>query len=218
MSAALFDSITRIARHEATARSIAAIGVVVDVFDGTGAPPDHAVAVRLRDSGLLLPRVPIAVGALGQAATPAADDLVVVVFADGDIHAPIVIGALYHVDLAPPDHGVGDVVLQLPPGADAPGIRVVLRGADPLVSVKLGAVELTADDQKLHVQTGDAVATVSAAGGGRIELTIGEASLTVTGRGDIVLDAPGTLSLHGTDIQIKGDGSVTISAPQVKVN
>jgi hypothetical protein len=39
MSAMLFDSVTRIARHEAAARSIAAIGVVVDVFDGGAVPP-----------------------------------------------------------------------------------------------------------------------------------------------------------------------------------
>ncbi|MBT2498627.1 hypothetical protein J7E25_05925 [Agromyces sp. ISL-38] len=218
MSTALFDSVSRIARHEVSARSIAAIGVVVDVFDGTGAPSDHAVTVELRESGLLLPRVPIAVGVLGQAATPAAGDLVVVVFADADVNAPVVIGGLYHADLAPPEHGDGDVVLQLPAGAAQPGIRAVLRGGDPLVTVTVGEVELTADDQKLYVKTGDAEATVDAAGGGRIELKIGDASLTVTGRGDIALETKGTLSLHGTDVEIKGDGSVTISAPQVKVN
>lgn len=218
MSTALFDSVSRIARHEAAARSIAAVGLVVDVFDGTGAPPDHAVTVELRESGLLLPRVPIAVGVLGQAATPAAGDLVVVVFADGDVNAPVVIGGLYHADLAPPEHGEGDVVLQLPADAPEPGIRVVLRGGEPLLTVTLGEVELTADDQKLQVKTGDAKATVDAAGGGRIELKIGGASLTVTGRGDVALDTNGALSLHGTDVEIKGDSSVTISAPQVKVN
>lgn len=218
MSTALFDSVSRIARHEAAARSIAAVGVVVDVFDGTGSPADYAVTVELRETGLLLPRVPIAVGVLGLASTLAAGDLVVVVFADGDVNAPVVVGGLYHADLAPPPHGAGDVVLQLPAGAVEPGIRAVLRGGDPLLTLTMGEVELTADDKKLHLKTGDAEATVDAAGGGRIELKIGDASLTVTGRGDVTLDTSGTLSLHGTDVTIKGDGSVTISAPQVKVN
>lgn len=82
----------------------------------------------------------------------------------------------------------------------------------------MGAVELTADDTKPRVKSGDAEATVDSAGGGRIELTIGDASLTVTGRGDIAFKTSGKLSLQATDIEIKGDGAVTISAPQVKVN
>lgn len=219
MTAALFDSVTRIARHEAAARSIAAIGQVVDVFDGTGTPPDHAVTVQLRETGLLLPQVPIAVGVLGQAATPQAGDLVVVVFADGDVNAPVVIGRLYHADLAPPQHGDGDIVLALPPGADTPSFHAVLRGGDPKLTVTVGSdVELAVDDAKLHVKAGDAEATVDSAGGGRIELKIGDASLTLTGRGDIALKTTGKLSLQGTDVEIKGQSSVTISGPQVKVN
>ena len=46
MTAALFDSVARIAKHEAGARWIAAIGVVVDVFDSDGPIPDHAVSVE----------------------------------------------------------------------------------------------------------------------------------------------------------------------------
>jgi phage baseplate assembly protein gpV len=219
VTAALFDSVSRIARHEAAARSIAAIGEVVDVFDGTGTPPDHAVTVQLRETGLLLPQVPIAVGVLGQAACPQAGDLVVVVFADGDVNAPVVIGRLYHADLAPPQHGDGDIVLALPAGADQPSFQAVLRGGDPKLTVTFGsAVELTADDAKLHVKAGDAEATVDSAGGGRIELKIGDASLTLTGRGDITLKTTGKLSLQGTDIEIKGQSSVIISGPQVKVN
>lgn len=219
MSAALFDSVSRIARHEAAARAIAAIGQVVDVVDGTAVPPDHAVTVQLRETGLLLPQVPVAVGALGGVATPRPGDLVVVVFADGDVHAPVVVGRLYHADLAPPEHGEGEIVLALPPGESEPGFRAVLRGGDPALTVTLGAdVELTVDDTKLHVKAGDAEATVGAAGGGRIELKVGDATLTVTGRGDIQLKTTGKLSLEGADVEIKGQGSVTISAPQVKVN
>jgi Type VI secretion system/phage-baseplate injector OB domain len=219
VTATLFDSVSRIARHEAAARSIAAIGEVVDVFDGSGAPADHAATIRLRETGLLLPKVPIAVGVLGQASTPTAGDLVVVVFADGDVHAPVVVGRLYHADLAPPQHGNGDIVLALPAGAQQPSFNAVLRGGDPKLTIGFGSeVELTADDKVLQVRTGDAQATVEAAGGGRIELKIGDASVTVTGRGDITLKTTGKLSLQGGDVEIKGQSSVTVSGPQVKVN
>ena len=218
MTASLFDSVSRIARHEAAARSIAAIGVVVDVFDGDGEPPNHAVSVKLRETGLLLPEVPIAVAVPGQAATPRVGDLMVVLFADGDINAPVVIGTLYHADLAPPAHGDGDVVFALPADAQQPSFRAVLRGADPKLTVTMGDVEVVADDTRVHVRTGDAQATVEAAGNGRIELSIGDASVTVTGRSDIVLKTGGKLSLQADDVEIMGQSSVTIAGARVKVN
>ncbi|WP_319453012.1 phage baseplate assembly protein V [Mycobacterium sp. RTGN6] len=214
MTAALFDSVARIAQHEAAARWIAAIGVVGDGIHGD----DHAVSVELRETGLLLPRVPIAVPVPGQAATPRAGDLVVLLFADGDVNAPVVIGTLYHADLAPPEHGEGDVVFALPAGEQEPTFRAVLRGADPKLTVTMGDVEVVADDTKVHVRTGDAEATVEAAGNGRIELRVGDASVTVTGRGDIVLKTSGKLSLQANDVEIKGQSSVAISGPRVEVN
>ena len=54
MSSALFDSVTRIARHEAGARSIAAIGVVADTFDGAAERLDHLVALGV-DAVELMP-------------------------------------------------------------------------------------------------------------------------------------------------------------------
>lgn len=219
MSATLFDSISRIARHEAAARSIAAIGEVVDVFDGSGTPPDHAVSVRLRESGLLLPKVPIAVGVLGHAATPTSGELVVVVFADGEIAAPVVVGRLYHADLAPPVHADGDLVLALPAGSSDPTFSAVLRGGDPELTVSFGTdITLTADDQRLHIRTGDAEASIESSGGGRIELKIGDASVKLTGRGDVTLSTTGKLILQGAEVEIKGQSSVSISGPQVKVN
>jgi hypothetical protein len=215
---ALFDSMSRIARHEAAARWIAAIGFVVDVFDGESAPPNHAVSVELRETGTLLPNVPIAVAALGQAATPRAGDLVVVLFADGDINAPVVIGTLYHADLAPPEHGDGDVVLALPAGAQQPSFRAVLRGADPKLTLTMGDVEIVADDTRVHIRTGDAEASVEAAGSGRVELKVGDASIAVTGGGDIVVKTAGKLSLRADEVEIVGQSSVAISGAQVKVN
>jgi hypothetical protein len=185
------------------------------VFDGDA---DHAVSVELRETGLLLPRVPIAVAVPGQAATPRAGDLVVLLFADGDVNAPVVIGTLYHAELAPPAHGEGDVVFALPAGEKEPTFRAVLRGADPKLTVTMGDVEVVADDTKVHVKTGDAEATLEAAGNGRIELRVGDASVTVTGRSDIMLKTAGKLSLQADDVEIKGQTSVTISGARVEVN
>ncbi len=219
MSAALFDSVARIARHEAGARPTVAIGVVVDAFDGSGAVPDHAVTVELRDAGIVLPRVPVAVGALGFAAIPAAGDLVVVAFADGDHHAPVVVGRLYHAEHAPPPHGDGEVVLHLPPNTSSPNVEATIRAADPKIELRVGSnVQVEIDGDKIHLTAGDASALIEAGGGGRAELAVGGATLAISGRGDIEIETSGTFKVKATEVDIQGSASATVSAPQVKVN
>lgn len=219
MSSALFDAVSRIARHEASARPTVAVGVVVDAFDGSGAQRDYAVSVELRDTGLVLPRVPIAVGALGFADIPAAGDLVVVAFADGDFHEPLVLGRLYHADLAPPEHAPGDIVLHLPPGDGNPAFRATIRGGTPELELKLGdkvTVAVTADSVRLVA--GDAEAVIEAGGGGRAELKVGDASMTLTGRGDIHFSTSGTFKVNATNIELTASAKATLSGAQVEVN
>ena len=70
MTVALFESVARIARHEAGARATAGIGKVVDLFPADGALKDHAVSVEMIATGLVLPKCPVAVGCMGYAAIP----------------------------------------------------------------------------------------------------------------------------------------------------
>lgn len=219
MSATLFDSVARIARHEASARPTVSIGVVVDTFDGSGAPADHAVSVELREAGIVLPRVPLAVGALGFAALPAPGDLVVVAFADGDHHAPVVVGRLYNSDLEPPPHGEDEVVLHLPPGASTPEVAATIRPTEPTVRLQVGAdVEIEVAGDAIRLTAGDATALVEATGGGRTELTVGDATLAISGRGDIEISTSGKFTVQATEVDIQGSASATVTAPQVKVN
>ena len=215
----LFDSVTRIARHEAAARPTVAIGIVRDVFDSGSVPATHAVTVELRESGVILPEVPIAVGVLGAAATPSPGDLVVIVFADADMHAAVVVGRLYHSELAPPQHSGGDIVLRLPAGEADPGLDLVVRGGDPSVRLALGEdVEVTIDGGRVRIAAGEASALIEAAGGGRVELVAGDAKIVATGRGDVEVTAAGKLSIRANAVTIEGDSSVSIKAPKVEVN
>ena len=177
MSAALFDSISRIARHEASARAIAGIGRVTDIFPSDGALPDHAVTIEMRDSGLILPRVSIAVGAMGFAAIPAVDDLVLVVFAEGDFNAPVVVGRLYHPDQEPPEHAEDEIVLRLPSGAPEPKFDLVVAGKAPSLILKLpGDTEIDVLEEKVLIKAGAMQVSVDRSGrrtgrsrGGRLE-------------------------------------------------
>lgn len=219
MSAALYDTIARIARHEVGARATAAVGRVCDVFTTSGSPPDHAVSVELRDEGIVLPRVPIAVGALGFAATMRVDDLVVVLFLDGDLNAPVVVGRLYHADLTPPKHADGEIVLRIPAGADEPEWSVVVSETNSTVQVlhkDEPRLELTADTATVKV--GDMTLQVTSAGGGRAELAAGGAKLTIKPDGDITMSTSGKLTLKGTEVEISAAGSVKVKGATVELN
>ena len=94
----LLHTLRGIARDEAAQRWATAAAVVRSVHGGT----EHACTVQLRESGLVLPRVPIAVGVLGAAALPNEGELVLVAFNGGDVHGGVVIGRLYDEKTAPP--------------------------------------------------------------------------------------------------------------------
>lgn len=219
MSAALYDTIARIARHEAGARATAAVGRVCDVFANSGAPSDHAVSVELRDEGLVLPRVPIAVGALGFAAAMRVDDLVVVLFLDGDVNAPIVVGRLYHADLTPPGHADGDIVLRIPAGAQEPEWSLIVSESESHVQVlhkNEPRLELTGDTATVKV--GEMTLQVTSAGGGRAELAAGGARLTIKSDGDITLSTSGKLTLTGSEVEISAAGPVKVKGATVELN
>jgi hypothetical protein len=221
MSAALYESVARIARHEVSGRALPAVGKVTATFAADAVPPDHAVTVELRDSGLVLPNVPVAVGALGFAAMPAVDDLVLVVFLAGDPNAPVVAGRLYTDTVAPPPDGKdGVIALGLPAGATQPDLGVVIDGAAPSIVAQIGTepVKLTLDDQQVTVEIGKLKLSVTTAGGGRLELAAGGTEVTLKQDGDLMLKTSGNLTLEGNQVEIKGSSKVKVTGSVVEVN
>jgi len=214
----LFDSVARIARHEAQARAIASVGIVTGIFPGNGAP-DHAVSVRLRDTGLVLPKVPIAVGALGFAAIPAVDDLVLVAFLEGETDAPVVVGRLYHPDLDPPRHKAGQIALRLPPGEASPKLECEIEGDPPRLQLKLpGDVSIELVEDNVTISVGEIEVKLSAAGGGRLEAKAGGAGLTIKKDGDVTLKTSGKLILEGQEVEIKGEAKLKLSGAAMELN
>ncbi len=219
MSVALYDSITRIARHEAKVRAHAGVGRVVDVFPANGGQQDHAVSVEMRDSKLVLPRVPIAVDAMGFAAIPAMDDLVVILFLEGDYNAPIVMGRLYHPDKNPPKHAEGEIVLRLPAGEAEPKLSMEILSAEPTYRLILpGEVKLQLMKDEIQMEVGAMHVHLTAAGGGRAEIAAGGSKITLKKDGDITISAQGKLNLEATEIKIAGQAKVAISGAQVEIN
>lgn len=218
MTSALYDSIARIARHEAAARTFGSVGTVTEIFPADSGAPDHAVSVELRDSRVLLPRVPVAVGVLGFTAIPAVGDLVVVMFLEGDVNAPVVIGRLYHAELDPPAHADGQIILSLPPGTD-PTVKLEITPDTPLVKLTLPSdVSVTCTDEMVELVAGEVRVRVETSGGGRAEIAAGGSTITLKKDGDITLKTSGTFKVDAAVVDISGSAKVKIAASAVEIN
>jgi uncharacterized protein involved in type VI secretion and phage assembly len=221
VSSALFDNVSRIARHEANARATAGVGKVTEIYPSDGAAPDYAATVEMRDSGLVLPKVPVAAGVLGTAAIPAVGEMVVVLFMDGDYNAPVIVGRLYHPDQDPPQHGVGQIVLALPSGAGDPNLSLEVDGGKPSVKFELpgGEVLIEIVEKKVLIQVGEVAITVQGSGGGRAEIAAGGSKITLKQDGEVTISASSSkLTLEANEIEIAGSSSVKISGAQVDIN
>lgn len=227
MTHQIVHTIQQIARHEAQQRWGANLGVVTSVHGGNGAS-DYACTVALRELGIVLPRVPIATGVIGAAALPRENDLVLVVFAGGDIHAPVVVGRLYNEVVAPPKNGPGELVVSLPGDETASDKLMELRVKTPGDGTRSATltldgqvpITLTVDDDGLKVAVGEARLTVkqTSSSDGSVEVKVGDAKITVSQNGDLALEAGGKLTLKGASVEIAGDSEVKINGQTVNIN
>src|SRR4051794_38859673 len=94
----IVGTIQEIVRHELRRIRIMELGLVEAVYPhrASGDDDNYGCDVRVKDSGLLLRRVPVATGHIGTAAIPNVGDLVLLAFDGGDVNQPIIIGRLYN--------------------------------------------------------------------------------------------------------------------------
>lgn len=219
MSNRFYEAVSRIARHEAEAREVAAFGVVTDVHHKLAGFGDHAVDLDLRDRGLVLPKVPVAVGALGITAAPNVGDLAVVMFTEGDLHGGVVVGFVHHPDLPAPDLDDEQVVVSLPPGSATPAAHAVLDYAAPSLVLKIGSnTEVSIEDGAVTIQSGGASIAIDAGGSEEVKIDTGGATVLMTAGGDVTVEAQNTLSLKATQIEMKANASVKINGALLELN
>lgn len=220
-------TIRQIARHEAAQHCFVSLGIVKSVHGANG-EKSYACTVELRESGIVLPKVPIATGLIGTVALPREKDLVVVVFANGDLHNPIVVGRTYSDDVDPPKHDPGEFAALLPGDEPSSEKRVELRVKTPgdgtrSLSLLLDGsvkVELEIDDGGVRITAGDVQLnlTQSGASDGQAELKLGDSKILVEQSGDVTIEASGTLTLKGAQVEISGDTAVKIAGTEINMN
>lgn len=198
---ALFDAIRRIVHDEMARVRTADLGVVQEIHPhaSDSDTDNHACTIRLRDTGLVLRRVPVATQRIGLASIPAVGELVLVQFVNGDLNAPIITGRLYNEEDRPPANDDGQMILHLPLSAgDSDAVHVELHSGDRReLTLKLGS-SLT-----LALKDDDPVVEIDVDGG--------KAVLQIARDGAVTLESQGNLQIKGTELKMEAS-SIAIEA------
>ena len=151
---------------------------------------------------------------------PRRGDLVVVVFMEGDYHAPVVVGRLYRPDKNPPSHTENDLVVNFPAGDDNPATNLVMsRSAEANVKLTLGD-ELTVDllSDTATITIGEMKLEITGKSGGRAELAAGGSTIVMKQDGDVKISSQTKLVIEGNEVEINGQAKVVIKGAQVDIN
>ena len=204
----LYETIQKIVQQELGRIRTAELAVVQEQHPhaSDGDQDNYACTVQLRDSGLVLKRVPVATGRIGSASIPPVGDLVLVQFIGGDVNAPVIVGSLYNDEDRPPVSADGQWVLHLPLGAgDVDAVHVELQSKDARSLVlKLGnGLEATLQDDdpviELKVAGGNAKIQIGRDGAMTVEST---GNIEMKGSGNVNIEAQGQLTLKGATVNI----------------
>ena len=145
--------------------------------------------MRLRASGVELQRVPVAAARLGLSLLPKVDDLVLVVFANDDINAPVVVGSVYDETVQPPV-AKPDELVYMPTDPDDSAIR------------------------RLHIELANGCALTWQ--DDHLTLKLGGTELTVNQDGDVQIKSAGKFEIKADgDISIEAGGNITLKASKI---
>ena len=187
----MVDIIRAIVRDEMARRRAPELGLVTSVFarDSDSSDNNHQVNVRLRASGVELQRVPVAAARLGLSLLPKVDDLVLVVFANDDINAPVVVGSVYDETVQPPV-AKPDELVYMPTDPDDSAIR------------------------RLHIELANGCALTWQ--DDHLTLKLGGTELTVNQDGDVQIKSAGKFEIKADgDISIEAGGNITLKASKI---
>ncbi len=204
MTPTLYDTIRRIVQEEMGQVRTAELAVVEEQH-----ADEFAASVKLRDSGIVLRKVPVATQRIGAVSIPAVGDLVLVQFVGGNVNAPIVTGRLYNDEDRPPANDDAQAILHLPLGAGGEdAVHWELHSGDKReIVLKLGKgleLALRDDDPVIELGVDGGKATIKIERDGAVTLE-SKGDLKVTGEGDIKLEGKKSITVEATgELNLKG--------------
>ena len=207
----LLETIRQIVRHEIQHTHGATLAVVQEVHAGSD---EYACTVQLRDSEIVLKRVPIATARMGLASIPDINHLVLLQFIGGDINRPVIIGSLYNDEDTPPPSSEGQWISQYPLGAGEGEGVTLTANSEGTASLEV----LIGSSLQLKLQDDDPVVTIDV-GNGSATLTIdSDGALAIKGGRGINFEAGSDLVLKGANVKIEGSGEVTVKGSVINLN
>jgi hypothetical protein len=233
----IVSTIQEIVRQELRRVRVADLGLVEAVYPHSCGNDDdnYGCDVRLKNSGLLLKRVPIVTGHIGTVAIPNVKDLVLVTY-EGDTNQPLVVGRLYNADDRPPLNHPDEIIFRLPLAkADDDTVKAAIRNIRDNDSPREVLLEMTPkitvriNDNTVHAvagktemkldQPGGSGGTVTALAGSTKITMDQDGDLTIEVAGDFTVKADGDISMEGKNISLKAlmDASIEASGGQAKL-
>lgn len=208
MTLSLYETIQRIMQDELRRLRTAELAVVQELHPhaGDSDKDNYACTVQLRNSQIVLKRVPVATQRIGAVSIPAVGELVLVQFVGGDINAPVITGRLYNDEDRPPVNDDGQAILHLPLGAgDSDAVHVELHsGKERSLTLQLG------DGLKVEVKDDDPVIKIDVGGG--------KATLQIDRDGAVKVENNGKVQISGSEIKIEAQGQLTLKGATVAIN
>lgn len=208
MSNSLFETIRSIVQQEIKQLRLGELGVVQEqhAHESDSDQNNYSCTVALRDSQIVLKKVPIATGRLGMAAIPDVGDLVLVQFLNGNINAPVIVGSFYNDEDRPPVSSSGQAVLQLPKGgSEGDGINIKASSEDEsALTINVAGsviVSLKDDDPAVEISVGDGSGVVTIDSDGTVCVS-SATELNIKSDADMNIEAGGTLNLKGSIVNI----------------
>jgi hypothetical protein len=182
-------------REELQALRLADIAVVTAVFPHEEGDTNNCECnVRLRESGLELHKVPVAVPHIGMVSAPEEGDLVLLSYVHGDPNRAVVVGRLYSDKKNPPVHALHEWRVGSP-----------LQGKTSLAIDKEESLVLTAGKTQVTIRQD-----------GNIEIS-GEADLQIEVKGnaelkctDCSVEATGNTEIKCVDCAVDASGNIDL--------
>lgn len=215
MSGDLYNTIRHMIQEELRQIRTAELGVVQEQHPHASDSDDdnYACTVALRNSDIVLPKVPVATQRIGIASIPNINDLVLVQFINGDINAPVITGCFYNDEDRPPVNDDQQWVAQLPLGAsESDALQISMQtGEQREISLQLG------DALKIECKDDDPVLIIEV-GGGKATIQIDrDGAITMESQSNIQIKS-NDFSIKGSSIAIEADGELTLKGSVVNIN